>query len=232
MVADVSSALYAAHKAGANLLFEGAQGSLLDVDHGTYPFVTSSNCVAGNAAAGSGVGPNMLHYVLGITKAYTTRVGSGPFPSELPTDAGIGKHLASVGHEFGTVTGRARRCGWFDAALLRRSVQINGVSGMCLTKLDVLDGLETLKLCTGYKLNGKVVDIFPVGAEEAAACEPIYEEMPGWTEPTVGAKTLEALPATARAYIKRIEELVGVPVDMVSTGPDREETIVLRHPFN
>ncbi len=232
MVTDVSSALYAAHKAGANLLFEGAQGSLLDVDHGTYPFVTSSNCVAGNAAAGTGVGPNMLHYVLGITKAYTTRVGSGPFPSELPTDAGIGKHLASVGHEFGTVTGRARRCGWFDAALLRRSVQINGVSGMCLTKLDVLDGLETLRLCTGYKLNGKIVDIFPVGAEEAAACEPIYEEMPGWTEPTVGAKSMDALPATARAYVKRIEELVGVPVDMVSTGPDREETIVLRHPFN
>ncbi|MCM0044670.1 MAG: adenylosuccinate synthase [Burkholderiaceae bacterium] len=231
MVTDVSSALYAAHKAGANLLFEGAQGSLLDVDHGTYPFVTSSNCVAGNAAAGSGVGPNMLHYVLGITKAYTTRVGSGPFPSELPTDAGIGKHLASVGHEFGTVTGRARRCGWFDAALLRRSVQINGVSGMCLTKLDVLDGLESLRLCTGYRLNGKVVDIFPVGAEEAAACEPIYEEMPGWTEPTVGAKTMDALPAAARAYIRRIEELVGVPVDMVSTGPDREETIVLRHPF-
>ncbi len=232
MVTDVSSALYAAHKAGANLLFEGAQGSLLDVDHGTYPFVTSSNCVAGNAAAGTGVGPNMLHYVLGITKAYTTRVGSGPFPSELPTDAGIGKHLASVGHEFGTVTGRARRCGWFDAALLRRSVQINGVSGMCLTKLDVLDGLDTLKICTGYKLNGKIVDIFPVGAEEAAACEPIYEEMPGWTDPTVGAKSMDALPATARAYIKRIEELVGVPVDMVSTGPDREETIVLRHPFN
>jgi adenylosuccinate synthase len=232
MVADVSSALYAAHKAGASLLFEGAQGSLLDVDHGTYPFVTSSNCVAGNAATGSGVGPNMLHYVLGITKAYTTRVGSGPFPSELPTDAGIGKHLASVGHEFGTVTGRARRCGWFDAALLRRSVQINGVSGMCLTKLDVLDGLETLQLCTGYKLDGKTsVNIFPVGAEEAARCEPVYEEMPGWKESTVGAKSLAALPANARAYIKRIEELVGVPVDMVSTGPDREETIVLRHPF-
>ncbi|WP_292934928.1 adenylosuccinate synthase [Noviherbaspirillum sp.] len=231
MVADVSSALYAASKGGAHLLFEGAQGSLLDVDHGTYPFVTSSNCVAGNAAAGSGVGPNMLHYILGITKAYTTRVGSGPFPSELPTDQGIGKHLASVGHEFGTVTGRARRCGWFDAALLRRSVQINGVSGMCLTKLDVLDGLESLQICTGYKLGGKVVDIFPVGAEEAAACEPIYEQMPGWSESTVGAKSLAALPANARAYIKRIEELVGVPVDMVSTGPDREETIVLRHPF-
>lgn len=231
MVADVSSALYAAHKAGGNLLFEGAQGSLLDVDHGTYPYVTSSNCVAGNAAAGSGVGPNMLHYVLGITKAYTTRVGSGPFPSELPTDQGVGKHLASVGHEFGTVTGRARRCGWFDAALLKRSVQINGVSGMCLTKLDVLDGVESIKICTGYKLNGKVVDIFPVGAEEAAGCEPIYEEMPGWPGVTVGAKTMEALPAAARAYVKRIEELVGVPVDMVSTGPDREETIVLRHPF-
>jgi adenylosuccinate synthase len=231
MVADVSSALYAAHKAGGNLLFEGAQGSLLDVDHGTYPFVTSSNCVAGNAAAGSGVGPNMLHYILGITKAYTTRVGSGPFPSELPTDEGVGKHLASVGHEFGTVTGRARRCGWFDAALLKRSVQINGVSGMCLTKLDVLDGLEKLKLCTGYKLDGKTTDIFPVGAEDAARCEPIYEEMPGWSESTVGAKSLAKLPANARAYVKRIEELVGVPMDMVSTGPDREETIVLRHPF-
>jgi adenylosuccinate synthase len=231
MVADVSSALYSAHKAGASLLFEGAQGSLLDVDHGTYPFVTSSNCVAGNAAAGSGVGPNMLHYIMGITKAYTTRVGSGPFPSELPTDQGVGKHLASVGHEFGTVTGRARRCGWFDAALLRRSVQINGVSGMCLTKLDVLDGLETLQLCTGYKLDGKVVDVFPVGAEDAGRCEPIYEQMPGWTESTVGAKSMDALPANARAYVKRIEELVGVPVDMVSTGPDREETIVLRHPF-
>ena len=231
MVADVSSALHAAYKGGASLLFEGAQGSLLDVDHGTYPYVTSSNCVAGNAAAGSGVGPNMLHYVLGITKAYTTRVGSGPFPSELPTDQGVGKHLASVGHEFGTVTGRARRCGWFDAALLKRSVQINGVSGMCLTKLDVLDGLETLKLCTGYLIDGKAVDIFPVGAEDAARCVPVYEEMPGWSESTVGAKSMDALPANARAYVMRIQELVGVPIDMVSTGPDREETIVLRHPF-
>jgi adenylosuccinate synthase len=231
MVADVSSALHAAYKGGASLLFEGAQGSLLDVDHGTYPFVTSSNCVAGNAAAGSGVGPNMLHYVLGITKAYTTRVGSGPFPSELPTDHGVGKHLATVGHEFGTVTGRARRCGWFDAALLRRSVQINGVSGMCLTKLDVLDGVESLKLCTSYRLDGKTVDIFPSGAEDAARCQPVYEEMPGWSESTVGAKSMDALPANARAYIRRIEELVGVPIDMVSTGPDREETIVLRHPF-
>ncbi len=231
MVADVSSALYAAAKGGAHLLFEGAQGSLLDVDHGTYPFVTSSNCVAGNAAAGSGVGPNMLNYIMGITKAYTTRVGSGPFPSELPTDAGVGHHLSSIGREFGTVTGRPRRCGWFDAALLRRSVQINGVTGMCLTKLDVLDGLTSLKLCTGYQLDGRIVDIFPVGAEDAARCEPIYEEMPGWTESTVGAKSLAALPAAARAYVARIEELVGVPIDMVSTGPDREETIVLRHPF-
>ena len=231
MVADVSSQLHATFKAGGNLLFEGAQGSLLDVDHGTYPYVTSSNCVAGNASAGAGVGPNMLHYILGITKAYTTRVGSGPFPSELPTDAGVGHHLSSVGHEFGTVTGRARRCGWFDAALLRRSVQINGVSGMCLTKLDVLDGIESLKLCTGYTIDGQAVDIFPVGAEDAARCVPVYEEMPGWTESTVGAKSLADLPAAARAYIKRIEELVGVPVDMVSTGPDRVETIVLRHPF-
>ncbi|GGC04229.1 adenylosuccinate synthetase [Oxalicibacterium flavum] len=231
MVGDVSSALYAAHAQGGNLLFEGAQGSLLDVDHGTYPYVTSSNCVAGNAATGAGVGPDMLHYVLGITKAYTTRVGSGPFPSELPTDDGIGKHLATVGHEFGTVTGRARRCGWFDAALLRRSVQINGVTGMCFTKLDVLDGLESLRICTGYKLHGRQVDIFPVGAEDAAACEPIYEEMPGWKDSTVGAKSLDVLPANARAYINRIEQLVGVPIDMISTGPDREETIVLRHPF-
>lgn len=231
MVTDVSSALYAAYKAGANLLFEGAQGSLLDVDHGTYPFVTSSNCVAGNAAAGAGVGPNMLHYILGITKAYTTRVGSGPFPSELPTDQGVGEHLSRIGHEFGTVTGRARRCGWFDAALLRRSMQINGVSGICLTKLDVLDGLESLRICTGYKLDGNIADIFPVGAEDAARCEPIYEEIAGWKESTVGAKSLEALPENARRYIKRIEELVGVPIDMVSTGPDREETIVLRHPF-
>lgn len=231
MVTDVSSALYAAYKGGASLLFEGAQGSLLDVDHGTYPFVTSSNCVAGNAAAGAGVGPGMLHYILGITKAYTTRVGGGPFPSELPTDQGVGKHLSSVGHEFGVVTGRARRCGWFDAALLRRSVQINGLSGICLTKLDVLDGLPSLKLCTGYLVDGKAVDVFPVGAEEAERCQPVYEEMPGWTETTVGAKRMEDLPANARAYVARIEQLIGVPIDMVSTGPDREETIVLRHPF-
>lgn len=231
MVTDVSSALHAAYQSGSSLLFEGAQGSMLDVDHGTYPYVTSSNCVAGNAASGTGVGPNMLHYILGITKAYTTRVGSGPFPSELDTTNGVGKHLSGIGHEFGTVTGRARRCGWFDAALLKRSVQINGVSGMCLTKLDVLDGLESLKICTGYKIDGKILDIFPVGAEDAAGCVPIYEEMAGWSASTVGAKTMNELPAAAQAYVARIEKLVGVPIDMVSTGPDREETIVLRHPF-
>jgi adenylosuccinate synthase len=229
LVADVPRELYEAHKRGANLLFEGAQGTLLDIDHGTYPFVTSSNCVAGGAAAGSGVGPNMLHYVLGITKAYTTRVGSGPFPTELWDD--VGKHLASRGNEFGATTGRARRCGWFDAAALKRSIQINGVSGLCVTKLDVLDGVEELKLCTGYRLDGKLSDILPVGAEEIARCEPIYETMPGWRDSTVGAKSFDALPANAQRYLGRIEELCGVPADIISTGPDREETILRRHPF-
>ncbi len=235
MIADVPRALYDANKAGANLLFEGAQGTLLDIDHGTYPFVTSSNCVAGAAAAGAGVGPGMLHYVLGITKAYTTRVGSGPFPTELydavDKQDPVGKHMATKGHEFGATTGRARRCGWFDAAALKRAIQINGVSGLCITKLDVLDGVEELKICTGYRINGAVSDILPVGADDLACCEPIYETLPGWTENTVGVKALESLPAAARAYIKRIEEVCGVPVDMISTGPDREETIVLRHPF-
>lgn len=231
LVSDVSSDLFQAFQSGANLLFEGAQGSLLDVDHGTYPYVTSSNCVAGNAAVGTGIGPGLLHYILGITKVYTTRVGQGPFPSELPTKEGVGKHLSEVGMEFGTVTGRPRRCGWFDAALLRRSIQINGVSGVCLTKLDVLDGLKTINLCTGYKLDGKTINIFPSGAEDAARCVPIYEQMPGWSDSTIGAKTMDALPANAQAYVQRIEELIGVPVDMVSTGPDREETMVLRHPF-
>jgi adenylosuccinate synthase len=233
MVGDVSAALYAANQAGQNLLFEGAQGTLLDIDHGTYPFVTSSNCVAGQAAAGSGVGPGMLHYVLGIVKAYTTRVGSGPFPSELPIeDEGtVGHHLSTVGHERGTVTGRARRCGWFDAAALRRSIQINGVTGMCITKLDVLDGIDELNLCVGYQLDGKPTDLLPLGADEVSRCEPVYEIMPGWSGSTVGIKRYEELPAEARAYLKRIESLCGVPVDMISTGPDREETIVLRHPF-
>ncbi|MDO8931672.1 MAG: adenylosuccinate synthase [Rhodocyclaceae bacterium] len=235
LVADVPRALYEAHNAGANLLFEGAQGTLLDIDHGTYPFVTSSNCVAGAASAGAGVGPGMLHYVLGITKAYTTRVGSGPFPTELYDAVDkrdpVGEHMATRGHEFGATTGRARRCGWFDAAALKRSIQINGVSGLCVTKLDVLDGIEEMKICTGYRLDGNLTDILPVGADDLARCEPVYETLPGWKESTVGVKALDGLPAAARAYIKRMEEVCGVPVDMISTGPDREETIVLRHPF-
>jgi adenylosuccinate synthase len=229
LVVDVPRALYEANKAGSNLLFEGAQGTLLDIDHGTYPFVTSSNCVAGAAAAGAGVGPTMLHYVLGITKAYTTRVGSGPFPTELFDDTG--RHLATKGNEFGATTGRPRRCGWFDAAALKRSIQINGISGLCVTKLDVLDGVEELKVCTGYRIDGHLSDILPVGAEELARCEPVYETLPGWKDTTFGIKALNELPANARSYLKRIEEICGVPVDMISTGPDRSETILLRHPF-
>lgn len=233
MMADVSRRLHDVHAAGQNLLFEGAQGALLDVDHGTYPFVTSSNCVAGNAAAGAGVGPGMLHYVLGITKAYSTRVGSGPFPSELPMDqeGSVGYHLSNVGAERGTTTGRARRCGWFDAAALKRSIQINGVSGLCITKLDVLDRLPQLKVCVGYELDGESTDILPLGAHEVARCKPRYEEMAGWDQSTVGVQSLEALPTNARRYLDRLEQLCGVPVDMISTGPDRRETIVLRHPF-
>lgn len=230
MVADVPRLLYEANRSGSNLLFEGAQGTLLDIDHGTYPFVTSSNCTAGGAATGAGVGPHTLHYVLGITKAYTTRVGSGPFPTELFDDNG--KYLAERGHEFGSTTGRARRCGWFDAAALKRSIQINGVSGLCVTKLDVLDGMESLRICVGYNIDNGYSDILPVGAETLAKCEPVYEEMPGWTESTVGIKQFDELPANARAYLARMEKLCEVPIDMISTGPDREETIVLRHPFN
>ena len=229
MVGDVPRLLYEANKVGKNLLFEGAQGTLLDIDHGTYPFVTSSNCTAGGASTGSGVGPHTLHYVLGITKAYTTRVGSGPFPTELFDD--IGKYLAERGHEFGATTGRARRCGWFDAAALKRSIQINGVSGLCVTKLDVMDGMETVRLCVGYKVGDTRSDILPVGAETLAECEPIYEDIPGWKESTVGVKRYEELPAAARNYLKRMEEVCEVPIDVISTGPDREETIVLRHPF-
>ena len=229
MVGDVPRLLFEAGKRGENLLFEGAQGTLLDVDHGTYPYVTSSNCVAGAAAAGSGVGPQALHYVLGITKAYTTRVGGGPFPTELYDD--IGKRLASRGNEFGATTGRARRCGWFDAAALKRSIQINGVSGLCVTKLDVLDGVETLQVGVGYRVGKETLDILPSGADALAECEPIYEEIPGWTESTVGIKRHQDLPMNARNYLRRIEETCGVPIDLISTGPDREETIVLRHPF-
>jgi len=229
MVADVSSELYRAAAEGKHLLFEGAQGSLLDIDHGTYPFVTSSSCVAGAAAGGTGVGPQMLHYVLGIAKAYSTRVGSGPFPTEL-NDA-VGERLRKVGNEFGAVTGRPRRCGWFDAAVLKRSIQINGVSGLCITKLDVLDGMDKIKLGVGYRVGGATVDIFPAGADATRDCVPIYEEMPGWTQSTVGVDQLDALPANARAYLSRLEQICGVPVDMISTGADRKQTIVVRHPF-
>lgn len=230
MVADVPSLLQKANNEGQNLLFEGAQGALLDIDHGTFPYVTSSNCLAGAASAGAGVGPQRLQYVLGITKAYATRVGSGPFPTELFDD--VGAHLAKQGNEFGSVTGRARRCGWFDAAALKRTIQLNGVSGVCITKLDVLDGLKVIKLCTGYTLaDGSKTDILPFGSEKVAGCVPIFEEFPGWPGTTFGIKTWDALPAEAKAYLTRMQEVCGVPVDMVSTGPDRDETIVLRHPF-
>jgi adenylosuccinate synthase len=233
MVGDVSAALYAANKAGQNLLFEGAQGTLLDIDHGTYPFVTSSNCVAGQASAGAGVGPGMLHYILGITKAYTTRVGGGPFPTELDieTEGTPGYQMSTVGREFGTVTGRKRRCGWYDAAAMRRSAMINGLTGLCITKLDVLDGIKELKICTGYKLDGKTLDLLPLGADDVARCEPIYESMPGWSETTFGVKRWEDLPQAARDYLLRLEQVTGVPVAIVSTGPERDETIVRVHPF-
>jgi adenylosuccinate synthase len=229
LVADVPRLLYEAEKAGHNLLFEGAQGTLLDVDHGTYPYVTSSNCVAGAAAAGAGIGPRQLHYVLGVTKAYTTRVGSGPFPTELDDD--IGRRLASRGNEFGATTGRPRRCGWFDAAALKRSIQINGVSGLGVTKLDVLDGMESVQLAVGYRVNGGRSDILPAGAEALAECEPVYEEMRGWKESTVGLTRFGELPGAAQDYLKRIETILEVPIDLISTGPERAQTIVLRHPF-
>jgi len=233
MMADVSRELNDAHQAGANLLFEGAQGTLLDVDHGTYPFVTSSNCVAGNASAGAGVGPGMLHYILGITKAYCTRVGSGPFPTELQWElpGTPGYHMSTVGAEKGVTTGRSRRCGWFDAALLKRSAQVNGLSGLCITKLDVLDGLSELKLCTGYMLDGARTDILPMGADEIARCEPVYETMPGWTQSTVGVTDYQRLPLEARNYLERIAQLTGVPIHMVSTSPDRDHTILMRDPY-
>ena len=229
MVADVSGEINALIKQGKNILFEGAQAALLDIDHGTYPFVTSSNCVAGQAAAGAGVGPQQLHYILGVAKAYATRVGGGPFPTEL--DDEVGEHLRARGNEYGAVTGRPRRCGWFDAAALKRAVQLNGLTGLCITKLDVLDGLDKIRLSVGYKVRGEMRDILPVGAEALAICEPVYEDFPGWKESTVGIKSFDALPANARTYLKRLEELAGAPVVLISTGPDREETIVLQHPF-
>jgi len=229
MVSDVVSLLHGLREAGDNILFEGAQGALLDIDLGTYPFVTSSNTTAGGTAVGSGFGPTYLDYVLGITKAYATRVGSGPFPTELFDD--IGQRLAERGHEFGSTTGRPRRCGWFDAVALRQAVQINSISGLCLTKLDVLDGLETIRICVGYEDPDGAVGSARFGSEYYAAVQPVYEEMPGWQESTVGASSLDALPAGARAYIARVEEVVGAPIDIISTGPDRSETIVLNDPF-
>src|SRR5690606_8119995 len=229
MVADTIEILHAHRKAGDNIMFEGAQGSLLDIDHGTYPYVTSSNTTAGGTATGSGFGPLYLDYVLGITKAYTTRVGGGPFPTELFDD--VGRHLAEKGHEFGSTTGRARRCGWFDAMALKQAVRINSVSGLCLTKLVVLDGLDSVKICVDYTdRNGNAVPA-PVDAEDYEGLVPVYEELPGWQQSTVGIKSLEALPANARRYIERLQEVVGASIDIISTGPDRVATIVLRHPF-
>ncbi len=236
LVADVTEMLHQYRERGDNVMFEGAQGALLDIDHGTYPYVTSSNTTAGGAATGSGVGPRYFDYVLGITKAYTTRVGAGPFPTELYDGKElmdtVGAYMAERGHEFGSTTGRPRRCGWFDAVALRRSNQINSVTGLCITKLDVLDGLDSLRLCVGYECNGEQRNTPPVGAEAFGACKPVYEEMPGWKESTVGVKEYDKLPLAARNYLKRIEEVTGVPIDIISTGPDRNETIVLRHPFN
>ena len=229
MVADVSAEINALIRDGKSILFEGAQAVLLDVDHGTYPFVTSSNCVAGQAAAGAGVGPGQLHYVLGVAKAYATRVGAGPFPTELEDE--VGEQLRARGAEYGSVTGRPRRCGWFDAAALKRAVQLNGVSGLCITKLDVLDEIDTIRVAVGYKVKGGTRDILPVGAEALSICEPIYEEYPGWKQSTVGVKTFDRLPKNAQSYLKRLEALVGAPVAIISTGAERDETIVLRHPF-
>jgi adenylosuccinate synthase len=229
MVGDVAAALQAARARGDSLLFEGAQGALLDVDHGTYPYVTSSNCLSGTAATGSGVGPQFLDYVLGIVKAYTTRVGTGPFPTELTDDIGAG--LAKRGNEFGSVTGRPRRCGWLDIPALKRSFALNGVSGMCIMKLDVLDGMDEIRICTGYTVHGAAQDLLPSGAAAVAECVPVYESVPGWKDSTVGAPTFDALPANARAYLRRIEALTGVPIAMVSTGPDRAQTILMHHPF-
>jgi len=229
MVADVSALLNDARKRGDALLFEGAQGALLDIDHGTYPFVTSSNCLAGAAAAGSGVGPQSIDYVLGIVKAYTTRVGGGPFPTELTDD--IGATLARRGNEFGSVTGRPRRCGWLDVGALRRSLQLNGVDGLCITKLDVLDGLAEVKIGTGYMVDGQPVDLLPAGAVEVERCRPVYETMAGWTTSTAGVNHFSELNPAAQAYLRRIEALTGVPIAMISTGPDRDETILIRHPY-
>jgi adenylosuccinate synthase len=230
LVSDITQTLASLREKQADVMFEGAQGAMLDVDLGTYPFVTSSNTTGGFAGTGTGIGPRSFDYVLGIVKAYTTRVGAGPFPTELFD--GYGEHLSRVGHEFGAVTGRKRRCGWFDAVALRRSIIHSSVSGLCLTKLDVLDGLDALQICVGYESNGVVTQEPPLFADAFADVEPVYEEMPGWKESTIGVTSYDALPANARAYLKRLEALAGVPIDIISTGPGRDQTIVLRHPFD
>jgi adenylosuccinate synthase len=236
LVADVTELMYQHNRRDASILFEGAQGTMLDIDHGTYPYVTSSNTVAGGASTGSGMGPLAFDSVLGVTKSYTTRVGSGPFPTEL-SDA-VGMHLASRGHEFGSTTGRPRRCGWFDAVALRRAVQLNSISSLCITKLDVLDGLDTIRICNEYRYKGKGTEkrkaamMSPGSASTLDECEPVYSDIPGWKQPTTGVRSYGDLPVQARDYLKRIEDLVETPIDIISTGPDRIETIVLKHPFS
>jgi adenylosuccinate synthase len=229
LIDDIPGILHQMRRDGKSIMFEGAQGALLDIDHGTYPYVTSSNTTAGGAATGSGVGPRDFDYILGIVKAYTTRVGAGPFPTELFDDDG--KHLGEKGHEFGATTGRQRRCGWLDTVALKRSLEINSVTGMCITKLDVMDGMETVKICVAYELDGTEVTTPPVGADRFEQCRPVFIELPGWSESTVGAKSYDDLPKNAKAYLRKVEELCETPIDIISTGPDREETIVLRHPF-
>ncbi len=230
LVDDIPGQLHSMRREGKNVLFEGAQGALLDIDHGTYPYVTSSTTTAGGAASGSGVGPRDLDYILGIVKAYTTRVGAGPFPTELFD--GDGDHLGVKGHEFGATTGRRRRCGWLDTVALRRSLDINSVTGLCITKLDVLDGLDKVRICVSYELDGAELDNPPAGADRFGQCKPRFIELPGWKESTVGTRSYADLPENARDYIKKVEELTGRPIDIVSTGPDRSETVVLRHPFD
>ena len=230
MITDVAELLFDIRAHGGNILFEGAQGMLLDIDHGTYPYVTSSNTTAGSASTGTGMGLMQFDYVLGITKAYTTRVGSGPFPTELFDE--MGEHLARRGNEFGATTGRPRRCGWFDAVALMRSAKVNDITGLCITKLDVLDGLESVQICTGYVVNGEKRSTPPIGADAYSECTPVYEEIPGWKESTVGMRRYDELPANARHYLRRIEEITGIPIDIISTGPDRADTIILRHPFD
>jgi adenylosuccinate synthase len=230
LITDTVGFLGELRAGGANLLFEGAQGSLLDVDHGTYPYVTSSNTTAGFAATGAGIGPSSFDYVMGVVKAYTTRVGAGPFPTELFDD--MGAHLARVGQEFGATTGRPRRCGWFDAVATRRSILNNGLTGLCVTKLDVLDGLETIKICTGYRLDDEMISVPPLIVDRFSDCEPVYVEMPGWNDSTVGITKLDQLPEAARNYLRRLEEILEVPVHIVSTGADRNQNILIRHPFD